>query len=102
MMHRFVHLKLGLALVLVGSGSGGAAQGRRLLDIPIRSSLAVIERRILQRQSRPVTSLRATRGQSRRAARTRSPLFFLGFATDEEQARPPSRCVAVSLHRAGP
>lgn len=82
LMHRFVHLKLGLALVLVWVGI------KMLLKvdvfyIPTTVSLAVIAT-ILTVSI--VTSLRATRGQGRRALATpENPPFRT--ATDEELAR---------------
>jgi tellurite resistance protein TerC len=80
LIHRFVHLKLGLALVLVWVGI------KMLLKvdvyyIPTTLSLAVITMILAVSV---VTSLRATRGQSRRAAPTPAAAPFR-LATDEEQ-----------------
>jgi tellurite resistance protein TerC len=80
LIHRFVHLKLGLALVLVWVGI------KMLLKvdvyyIPTTLSLAVITTILAVSV---VTSLRATRGQGRRAAPTPATAPFR-LATDEEQ-----------------
>ena len=81
LMHRFVHLKLGLALVLVWVGIKMLLKVD-LFYIPTTISLAVIAT-ILTVSI--VTSLRATRGQGRRALTTTEAPFRV--ASDEEMAR---------------
>jgi TerC family integral membrane protein len=82
LMHRFVHLKIGLALVLVWVGIKMALKVD-LLYIPTWLSLLVI---ITILTASIVTSLLATRGQGRRAPAAPAAAPFR-TATDEEMAQ---------------
>jgi tellurite resistance protein TerC len=80
LIHRFVYLKVGLSFVLIWVGVK-----MLLLDvvkIPTTVSLAVVATIITVSI---IASLRATRGQGRRAVQTESAGAFR-IATDEEQA----------------
>jgi tellurite resistance protein TerC len=82
LMHRFVHLKLGLALVLVWVGVKMLLKVD-LYYIPTTVSLAVIATILTVSV---VTSLRATRGQARRAPAASAGAPFR-TATDDELAQ---------------
>jgi tellurite resistance protein TerC len=81
LMHRFVHLKLGLALVLVWVGIKMLLKVD-LFYIPTTISLAVI---VTILTVSIATSLRATRGQARRTLSTSDAPFRV--ASDEELQR---------------